>query len=63
MSSSGRWWKVLGLAGAAGVVATGAVVARSERRRRSYTPDEIRDRLRNRHADADAADGASKRPS
>jgi hypothetical protein len=31
------------------VAATGAVVARSERRRRSYSPDEVRDRLRARH--------------
>jgi len=40
-----RWWKVLGLAGLAGVTATGAVIARSERRRRAYTPQEIRSRL------------------
>ncbi|MEW2445513.1 hypothetical protein [Micromonospora marina] len=45
-----RWWKVLGLAGLAGVAATGVVVARAERRRRAYTPEEIRDRLRERHA-------------
>jgi len=47
-----RWWKVLGLAGLAGVAATGVVVARAERRRRAYTPEEIRDRLRERHARA-----------
>ncbi|SCE92800.1 hypothetical protein GA0074695_2217 [Micromonospora viridifaciens] len=47
-----RWWKVLGLAGLAGVAATGVVVARAERRRRAYTPEEIRDRLRERHAQA-----------
>src|SRR6516225_8468974 len=40
-----RWWKVLGLAGLAGVAASGVVIARSERRRRAYTPDEIRDRV------------------
>ncbi|MBF5001102.1 hypothetical protein IRT45_28610 [Nocardia sp. BSTN01] len=40
-----RWWKVLGLAGAAGVAATGAVIVRSERKRRAYTPDQVRDRL------------------
>ncbi|HYN28361.1 MAG TPA: hypothetical protein VES95_00615 [Dermatophilaceae bacterium] len=45
------WWKLAGLAGAAGVVATGAVVARAERRRRAYTPDEVRDRLHARHAE------------
>lgn len=51
-----RWWKVLGLAGLAGVAATGVVVARAERRRRAYTPEEIRDRLRERHARATSAD-------
>ncbi|MGW4245216.1 hypothetical protein [Nocardia sp. NPDC004722] len=40
-----RWWKVLGLAGAAGVAATGVVIVRSERKRRAYTPDQVRDRL------------------
>jgi hypothetical protein len=48
-----RWWKVLGLAGLAGVAATGAVTARAERRRRAYTPDEIRTRLQERVAEAD----------
>ncbi|MEU0519229.1 hypothetical protein [Streptosporangium sp. NPDC006007] len=43
-----RWWKVIGLAGVAGVAATGVVIARAERRRRAYTPDEIRARLRAR---------------
>ncbi len=47
-----RWWKVLGLAGFAGVAATGVVIARAERRRRSYTPDEIRARLHARLAEA-----------
>jgi hypothetical protein len=50
-----RWWKILGLAGLAGVAATGVVVARSERRRRTYTPDEIRDRLHARLAEASPA--------
>jgi len=40
-----RWYKVLGLAAFAGVAATGAVIIRDERRRRAYTPDEIRERL------------------
>lgn len=43
-----RWWKVAGLAGLAGVAATGAVIARAERRRRAYTPEEIRRRLHER---------------
>ncbi|MBE1496094.1 hypothetical protein H4696_003194 [Amycolatopsis lexingtonensis] len=47
-----RWWKAVGLAGLVGVAATGAVIAREERRRRAYTPDEIRERL---HARLDAS--------
>jgi hypothetical protein len=47
-----KWWKVLGVAGFVGVAATGAVIARSERRRRTYTPEEIRDRLHTRIAEA-----------
>jgi hypothetical protein len=43
-----RWWKVVGLAGLAGVAATGVVVTRGERRRRAYTPDEVRERLHKR---------------
>ncbi|MEU8271908.1 hypothetical protein AB0B89_32725 [Sphaerisporangium sp. NPDC049002] len=49
-----RWWKILGLAGFAGVAATGVVIARAERRRRAYTPEEIRSRLRDRLAEASA---------
>ncbi|MGI5148884.1 hypothetical protein ACQEVC_21400 [Plantactinospora sp. CA-294935] len=47
-----RWWKVIGVASVVGVAATGVVLARAERRRRAYTPDQIRDRLRERHAEA-----------
>jgi hypothetical protein len=48
-----RWWKWLGLAGFVGVAATGVVIVRAERRRRAYTPDEIRTRLHARLAEAD----------
>jgi hypothetical protein len=48
-----RWLKLAGLAAAAGVAATGALVARDERRRRAYTPDEVRTRLRERLAEAE----------
>jgi hypothetical protein len=48
-----RWWKVVGLAGVVGVAATGVVIARSERRRRAYTPEEIRNRLHDRLAEAE----------
>jgi hypothetical protein len=47
-----RWWKWLGLAGVAGVAATGVVIARDERQRRSYSPDEVRSRLHDRVAEA-----------
>jgi hypothetical protein len=47
-----RWWKVLGLAGLVGVAATGVVIVRAERRRRAYTPEEIRARLHARLAEA-----------
>jgi hypothetical protein len=50
-----RWWKILGLAGIAGIAATGAVIARSERRRRAYTPEQIRERLHARAAEAPPA--------
>jgi hypothetical protein len=50
-----RWPKVLGLAAFAGVAATGVVIARAERRRRAYTPGEVRERLRARHAETPAA--------
>ncbi len=55
-----RWWKVLGLAGLAGVAATGVVITRAERRRRAYTPDEVRARLQARAAEAKdaSADGS-----
>ncbi len=45
-------WKWIGLAGLAGVAATGAAIARDERQRRSYAPDEVRARLHERAAEA-----------
>jgi hypothetical protein len=51
-----KWWKVAGLAGVVGVAATGVLVARAERQRRAYTPEEIREKLRTRHAVADPGD-------
>lgn len=50
------WWKWLGIAGLVGVAATGAAVARQERQRRAYSPDEVRDRLHQRLAEAEQAD-------
>ncbi|WP_213450165.1 hypothetical protein [Rhizomonospora bruguierae] len=48
-----RWWKVIGLAGVVGVAATGVVIVRAERRRRAYTPEQIRERLLARAAEAE----------
>jgi hypothetical protein len=54
-----RWWKVLGLAGFAGVTATGVVIVRAERSRRAATPEEIRGQLRDRLAQAQEAGAAA----
>ena len=51
-----RPWKLLGLAGLAGVAATGGVLVRNERRRRAYTPEDVRARLHERAAELGAAD-------
>jgi hypothetical protein len=51
-------WKLLGLAGAAGVAATGAVVARKTRIHSDYEPDEIRDKLRSRLAESGGDEAA-----
>jgi hypothetical protein len=54
-----RWQKVLGVAAFAGVAATGAVIIRDQRRRRAYTPEQVRDRLHARLAEsAEAGAGA-----
>jgi hypothetical protein len=51
-------WKLIGLAGLAGVAATGVVVARKRRAHTDYTPDELRERLHHRLAKvAPAANG------
>jgi hypothetical protein len=53
-------WKWIGLAGLAGVAVTGAVVARRRQRaQREYEPDELRDRLHARLAEARRDAGAS----
>ena len=51
-------WKLVGLAGLAGVAATGVAVARSERQRRSYTPEQVRGRLHDRLASTEAQPAA-----
>ena len=51
-------WKLLGLAGAAGVAATGVVVARKRRAQADLTPAELRERLRQRLAQVAPSDAA-----
>lgn len=46
-------WKWIGLAGVAGVVAGGVLVARDQRRRNAYTPNDVRARLHARLAEAE----------
>jgi LPXTG-motif cell wall-anchored protein len=52
-------WKWIGLAGLAGVAATGVVVARRRRAHREYEPDELRERLHRRLAEARARASAA----
>jgi hypothetical protein len=51
-------WKIVGLAGIAGVAATGVVIARTRRARQDYDPDELRERLHRRLAEVASIDGA-----
>jgi hypothetical protein len=55
-------WKLVGLAGLAGVAATGAVVARNRRQHQEYDPDELREKLRSRLAEAEALQDAPTPP-
>ena len=62
-----RTWKLLGIAGLAGVTATGVVVARRNRAQQEYDPDELRAKLHARLAEvsregAAAAPGAADGP-
>jgi hypothetical protein len=54
-------WKLLGLAGLAGVAATGVVVARKRRAQRDYQPDELRERLHRRLAEVSPEHGRPDR--
>ena len=51
-------WKIIGLAGAAGVAATGVLVARRRRSHTDLEPDELRERLHERLAEAGTGAGA-----
>ena len=48
-----KLWKVLGLAGLAGVAATGAIIARDQRQRTQLSPEDVRARLHQRFAELD----------
>jgi hypothetical protein len=52
-----KWWKVAGLAGLAGIAATGVVIARRERQRRAMTPEQIRERLHARYGEISGESG------
>jgi hypothetical protein len=54
-----RTWKLLGVAGLAGVTATGVVVARRRRAQREYDPDELRAKLHARLAEVPRAEPAT----
>jgi hypothetical protein len=49
-------WKLIGVAGLAGVAATGVVIARKRRAQHDYDPDELRDRLHRRLAESAHSD-------
>jgi hypothetical protein len=51
MAKKFAWWKLVGLAGIVGTVVTGAAIARQERERKAYSPDEVRERLHRRLAE------------
>ncbi len=55
-------WKIIGLAGLAGVAATGAIVARKRRVQRHYDSDELRQRLHERLAEASSRGPSTDRP-
>jgi hypothetical protein len=52
-------WKLVGLAGLAGVAATGVVVARQRRTPVEVAPDELRERLHRRLAEVPGATAAA----
>lgn len=48
-----KLWKLLGVAGLAGVAATGVILARDQRKRAQLTPEEVRARLQERLKEGD----------
>lgn len=53
-------WKLVGLAGVAGVAATGVVVARKRHAHNDIEPDELRDRLHRRLAEISDENGVGE---
>jgi hypothetical protein len=53
-------WKLIGLAGLAGVAATGVVVVHRRRAQGQYTPEELRARLHQRLAEVPSGNGQSE---
>ncbi len=56
-------WKLVGLAGLAGVAAPGVVVARKRRAHEELDPEELRERLHRRLADVEREESGSGTPS
>jgi hypothetical protein len=52
-------WKIIGVAGLAGVAASGVVIARRRRAHQELDPEELRDRLHRRLAEVRDADRAT----
>ena len=52
-----KLWKVLGLAGVAGVAASGAIIARDQRQRAQLSPEQVRDRLHERLEESETPAG------
>lgn len=55
-------WKAVGLAGLAGVAATGVIIARDRRQRADLTPEQVRERLHERLRAAQEADPPAPQP-
>jgi hypothetical protein len=57
-----RTWKLLGVAGLAGVTATGVVVARRRRAHTDYDAEELRSKLHARLAEVPRPEPSPERP-
>jgi hypothetical protein len=53
-------WKLLGVAGLAGVAATGVAVARKRRAHQDYDPEELRAKLHERMAEKEGQEPVEK---